>query len=143
MSCCHLSSRKTFLLFLIPWFIVGCSFHYDLGQELEKQERWAEAAIEYRIAAVENPDDEDMSAALKRMNVLVAQENFESYQQYLQQKEFHKAYRRLETALIQNPVRVHEGMRQSQHRTGNYITFLMISGVLHKCTRLWKTSKLG
>jgi hypothetical protein len=117
MSCCHLSSRKTFLLFLIPWFIVGCSFHYDLGQELEKQERWAEAAIEYRIAAVENPDDEDMSAALKRMNVLVAQENFESYQQYLQQKEFHKAYRRLETALIQNPelTQAREEMAQWWH----------------------------
>jgi len=103
MSCCRLSRCKTFLLFLIPLFIVGCSFNYDQGLELEKQERWAEAAIEYRIAAVENPDDEDISAALKRMNVHVAQENFESYQQYLQQKEFHKAYRRLETALIQNP----------------------------------------
>ena len=98
MSCCRLSRCKTFLLFLIPLFIVGCSFNYDQGLELEKHERWAEAAIEYRIAAVENPDDEDISAALKRMNVHVAQENFESYQQYLQQKDFHKAYRRLETA---------------------------------------------
>ena len=63
MSYCHLS-RSKFLLFLIPCFILGCSFHYDQGLELEKQKRWAEAAIEYRIAAVENPNNED----IKMMN---------------------------------------------------------------------------
>ena len=117
MSYCRISPSKKFLLFLIPWFTVGCSFHYDQGLELEKQERWAEAAIEYRISTVENPDDEDISAALKRMNVHVAQENFEAYQQYLQQKEYHKAYRRLEAALIQNPQlsQAREEMRQWWH----------------------------
>lgn len=103
MSFCRLSPRKIFLLFLIPWIMVGCSFHYDQGLELEEQERWAEAAIEYRIAAVENPDNEDFLAALKRMNIHVAQENFDSYKLYLKQKEYQKAYRRLEAALIQNP----------------------------------------
>ena len=117
MSCCRLSPSKRILLFLITWLMAGCSFHYDQGLELEKQERWAEAAIEYRISTVENPDDEDISAALKRMNVHVAQENFEAYQQYLQQKEYHKAYRRLEAALIQNPQlsQAREEMRQWWH----------------------------
>ena len=78
--------RSKFLLFLIPCFILGCSFHYDQGLELEKQKRWAEAAIEYRLAAVDNPDDKHISAALKRMNIIVAQENFESYKQYLKKK---------------------------------------------------------
>ena len=113
MSYCHLS-RSIFLLFLIPCFILGCSFHYDQGLELEKQKRWAEAAIEYRLAAVDNPDDEHISEALKRMNIIVAQENFESYKQYLKKKEFHKAYRRLESALIQNPKLI-EAREEMQH----------------------------
>ena len=102
---------------MIPWLMVGCSFNYDQGLELEKQGRWAEAAIEYRIATVKNPDDEKFSAALKRMNVHVALESFESYQQYLQQKEYHKAYSRLEAALIQNPQLslAREEMRQWWH----------------------------
>ena len=98
-----LASFKIFFLFLIPWFIVGCSFHYDQGLKLEEQKRWAEAAIEYRIASVENPDDVQISEALTRMNIRVAQENFETYKEYLNKEEFHKAYRRLETALTQNP----------------------------------------
>ena len=103
MSCSRLSPNNVFLLFLVLWIMVGCSFHYDQGLELEKQERWAEAAIEYRIATIENPDDKDFSAALKRMNKLVALENFESYQQYMLQKKYHKADSRLKAALIQNP----------------------------------------
>ena len=117
MNSCPLSPRKIILLPWIIWILVGCSFHYDQGLELEKQGRWAEAAIEYRIATVENPDDEDFLAALKRMNVHVAQENFESYQQYLKIKEYHKAYRRLEATLIQNPQlsQAREEMKQWWH----------------------------
>ena len=103
MNYCCLSRVKVFLLFLIPWFISGCSFHYDQGLVLEEQQRWEEAAIEYRIAAVENPDDAEILAALTRMNIRVAKDNFEIYQQYLQKKEYNKAFRRLETAIFQNP----------------------------------------
>ena len=113
----RISRIKIFFLILIPWFIAACSFHYDQGLELEQQERWAEAAIEYRIAVVENPDDPEILAALTRMNVLVAQENFETYQHYLKKKEYHKAFRRLETALIQNPEfgEAHKEMRLWWH----------------------------
>ena len=48
------------------------------------------------------------------MNIIVAQENFESYKQYLKKKEFHKAYRRLESALIQNPKLI-EAREEMQH----------------------------
>ena len=94
--------RKLFLLFT-PWLLVSCSFHYDQGLKLEQEQRWAEAAIEYRIAAIEDPDNEEIREALTRMNVRVAAENFEMYEHYLKKKEFHKAFRRLETALSLNP----------------------------------------
>ena len=94
--------RKLFLLF-IPWLLVGCSFHYDQGMKLEQKQRWAEAAIEYRIAAIEDPDNDEIREALDRMNIRVAAENFEIYKQYLEQKEYQKAFRRLENALSMNP----------------------------------------
>ena len=61
----------------------GCSFHYAQGQALEARERWEEAAIEYRLAFVEDPDDPDFRTALERMNKVVARENFERYEEYL------------------------------------------------------------
>ena len=103
MTSLRLNIRQKLFLFLIPWLLVGCSFHYDQGVKLEMEKRWAEAAIEYRIAAIQDPDNEIIRGALKRMNVKVAAENFEIYKEYLKKNEFHKAYRRLETALSLNP----------------------------------------
>ena len=91
------------ILFFITWLIVSCSFHYDKGQKLEQEKRWAEAAIEYRIAAIEDPGNSEIKEALARMNVKVAAENFEIYKQYLEQMEYHKAFRRLENALSLDP----------------------------------------
>ena len=103
MSFYRLSIIKKLIFFFVIFLIIGCSFHYDQGRKLEQEERWAEAAIEYHIALLENPEDIEIREALKRMNIHVAQENFEVYQQYLKQNEHHKAYRRLEAALTQNP----------------------------------------
>ena len=94
---------KKLILCLIPWFIFGCSVHYNHGLQLEQEERWEEAAIEYRIALVKDPDNMKIREAMKRMNVLVAKDNFEIYEQYLKQQKYLKAYRRLEAALTQNP----------------------------------------
>ena len=99
----RLTIRRKLFLFFIPWLVFGCSFHYDQGMKLEQELRWAEAAIEYRIAAIEDPDNEVIREALTRMNIRVAAENFEIYKQYLKEKEYHKAFRRLENALTLNP----------------------------------------
>ena len=99
----RLTIRQKLFLYITPWLLVGCSFHYDQGLKLEHEQRWAEAAIEYRIAAIEDPDNEDIREALTRMNIRVAAENFEIYKQYLKEKEYHKAFRRLETSLSLNP----------------------------------------
>ena len=114
MNNCLSSSINKLILILIPWFIIGCNLHYDQGLELEQEERWAEAAIEYRIALVKDPNNTKIREALTRTNLLVAQENFEIYQQYLKQQEYHKAYRRLEAALAQNPEFV-EARSEMQH----------------------------
>lgn len=90
------------LFFLLSW-IAGCSFHFSDGQELEKQERWEEASIEYRLAFVESPSDPEIIAALKRSQKKVAEENLARYRDYLKDKEFRKAYVRLEAAAGQDP----------------------------------------
>ena len=77
----RLNIRRNLFLFFITWFLIGCSFHYDQGMKLEHEQRWDEAAIEYRIAAIEEPDNEDIREALTRMNIRVAAENFEIYKQ--------------------------------------------------------------
>ena len=79
MSYLRFTIRRKLLLFFIPWLLFGCSFHYDQGMKMEQKQRWAEAAIEYRIAAIENPDNEEIREALARMNIRVAAENFEIY----------------------------------------------------------------
>ena len=91
MRSLRLTSRLKLFLYIIPWFLVSCSFHYDQGLKLEQEQRWAEAAIEYRIASIEDPDNEEIREALNRMNIRVAEENFEIYNQYLKEKEYHKA----------------------------------------------------
>ena len=91
MRSLRLNFRRKLSFVFIPWLIVGCSFHYDQGMKLEQEQRWAEAAIEYRIAAIENPDNEEIREALTRMNVRVAAENFEIYKQYLKEKEYHNS----------------------------------------------------
>ena len=76
--------------------LASCSYHYDQGQELEAQGRWEEAAIEYRIAYVDDPEDVEIREALERANLKVADDNFRRYQHYLQEHKFAKAYQRLE-----------------------------------------------
>ncbi|MCZ6629159.1 MAG: hypothetical protein O7E56_13140 [SAR324 cluster bacterium] len=81
----------------------GCNIHYPRGQALELENRWEEAAIEYHLAVLEDPDEEEYREALKRAEKMVARENFEIYKRFLAQKQFKKAYRRLLDASRQDP----------------------------------------
>ena len=94
---------KTPLILIISIFFIGCSIHYDKGIQLEKEERWEEAAIEFRLASIDDPKNSKIINALNRVNLQVARENFETYKKYLKLKEFKKAYKRLEATLTQNP----------------------------------------
>jgi len=121
----QLKSLRTAVFCLLCGLLAGCSYHYDQGQELEAQDRWEEAAIEYRIAHVDDPDDAEIWEALERANLKVADDNFRRYQDYLKEQKFAKAYQRLEAALSQNPS--HPGFREEvQHWTR-----VLIAGRVH------------
>jgi len=113
---------KNIFFQIIAFFFVGCSFHYDKGIQLEKEERWEEAAIEYRLASIEDPNNSKITKALSRVNIQVSRENFKTYKKYLKLKEFKKAYKRLEATLIQNP-ELNEALLEKK-----YWKSLLISG---------------
>ena len=94
-------------------FIVGCTFQYQEGRKLEEKGRFEEAAIAYQSASNEDPDNEEILEALQRTNIKLAEENIQRYKNLLDQKQFQKAYRRLEAALIQNPASIELKSEQS------------------------------
>ena len=67
--------------------ISSCNYHYYQARDLESKERWEEAAIEYRLAFVEDPDDEEIIESLDRVNKIVAEENYQRYHNFLEKKE--------------------------------------------------------
>ncbi|MGK5091647.1 hypothetical protein WDW89_06460 [Deltaproteobacteria bacterium TL4] len=103
-------------LLLVFWLslLVGCSFHYYEGQDLEEQKRWEEASIEYHLAFVDDPADVEIQAALQRTNEHVAKENMTRYHEYLAQRQYKKAYRRLEAASVQDP-KLEDAQKELQH----------------------------
>lgn len=91
------------LLGLAAILLSGCNFNYARGQALEAVNRWEEAAIEYHLAVIKDPGEEEYREALRRANRKVARENFEVYRRFLAQKQFKKAYLRLLDASRQDP----------------------------------------
>ncbi len=83
--------------------LTGCSYPYRQGLELERQQRWEEAAVEFRTAYVDSPTDSDIQAALERVTPRVAEEYWNQYEEFLQRKEFFKAFRRLEATSSLTP----------------------------------------
>jgi len=81
----------------------GCALNYAEGQERERQKRWEEALISYRLALIEDPGDEDYQAAVLRASKVVARENFDRYKEFLSKKAFRRAYGRLLDAARQDP----------------------------------------
>ena len=81
----------------------ACNFHYRQGVDLEEKKRWEESSIEYRLALVDSPSDEDIHEALARINPKVAADNLARYRDYLGKQQFRKAFRRLEAAGVLDP----------------------------------------
>lgn len=92
-----------FCLPLLAGLLAGCALNFAEGQSLEAQKRWEEASISYRLAVIEDPDNEEYTEALQRTQKVVARENFELYRNFLAKKAFRKAFRRLEDASRQDP----------------------------------------
>lgn len=100
---------------------MGCSRHYDLGQELESEGRFEEASIEYHHAFVKDPNDLEILEALERVNRKVAQENLQRYREFLKKKQYHKAFSRLQNSLRQDPEKK-EAQEELKHWTRILLT---------------------
>ena len=100
-----LFSRGVLLLLATAALLLlgGCNFFFARGQALELENRWEEAAIQYHLAVIEDPEVEEYREALKRAQKVVAKENIELYRRFLSKKQFRKAYQRLLDASRQDP----------------------------------------
>lgn len=92
--------------------LAGCSLAYYEGKLRESQNRWEEAAIQYHLAVIRDPNDPDFKTAYERAIRQVARENMVRYREYLANKEFAKAYNRLVDAGRQDPAA--EGLAEEQ-----------------------------
>ena len=126
------------LLLFLSFIEIGCSYHYQQGKELELEKRWEEAAIEYRMAFVADPKDEDIIAALERANKQVAQDNMLRYREYLEQKQYKKAYRRLEAATLQDP-----SLQEAQKELKLWLKVLLAGKVEFEFDRLQSNIQLA
>ncbi|MDH5752719.1 MAG: hypothetical protein OEZ59_09920 [Deltaproteobacteria bacterium] len=107
--------------------LAACSRHYVEGKALEEEKRWEEASIQYHLAVVGSPNDEDYREALDRANKVVARENMERYRNYLALKEFRKAYHRLKDALRQDP-----SLQEAQKEMDKWLRVLVAGQVVFK-----------
>ncbi len=81
----------------------GCSYAYHQGLELEEQERWEEAAVEFQSASISRPQDEEIRGALERVKPKVAAGYLKDYQNFLQKRQYLMAFRRLEATAALEP----------------------------------------
>ena len=125
-------------LFFLFSTLMSCTYHFRDGQELEEKQRLEEASIEYRLAFVANPDDEEIQVALKRTHTQVAEENFQRYLEYLEKKEYKKAFRRLESATIQNP-----SFAKAQSEQAHWLKVLISGKVTLQFDRLQANIRLA
>lgn len=91
------------LLLIISFSFSACSYTYYEGQQLEKEERWEQANIEYHRAYTDDPDDEDFKDAFERTSKKTVIDLLERYKKYLGEKKFNSAYNRLERARVLDP----------------------------------------
>ena len=113
--------HSAWLALILLLVITGCSLHYDTGKELESEGRYEEASIEYHRAFVDDPDDLEIQEALQRVHRKVAEENLVRYREYLEKKQYHKAFSRLQSILRQNP-EIGEAQEELKHWTRILLT---------------------
>ncbi len=95
---------KTIRLFLIAFFILAiglvqsCNYNYYRGMELEKEERYEEANIEFQRAYTKSPGNTKFRDAYLRTAIKTTEDLLERYDKYLGKKKYLMAFRRLEQA---------------------------------------------
>lgn len=82
-----------FFLTLVSILVLqGCNYNYYRGTQLESEERFEEANIEYHRAYTRDPDDIDFKTAYDRTALKVAADLMERYDLYIKNKKYNLAY---------------------------------------------------
>jgi hypothetical protein len=82
-----------FILFLVSIVMFqGCNYNYYRGTQLEEQERFEEANIEYHRAYTRDPADDDFKTAYYRTALKVADDLMERYDLHINNKKYNLAY---------------------------------------------------
>lgn len=91
------------LLVLVAIIIAGCNYNYHQGLKLEKEGRFEEANVEFHRAYTSSPNNEDFKDAYLRTSVKTTEDLLLRYDQYVHEKKYFMAYRRLEQARTLTP----------------------------------------
>ncbi|MBU2645712.1 hypothetical protein KKI24_13470 [bacterium] len=81
----------------------GCNYNYHTGLKLEAEGRFEEANIEFHRAYTRSPNDEDFRDAFLRTAQKTTEDLLKRYEQYVKEKKYAIAFRRLEQARTLSP----------------------------------------
>jgi hypothetical protein len=99
----HHFFRNSFAFILILIVLQGCNYNYYSGLELEEQGRFEEANIEFHRAFTGSPSNTKYQQAYQRTAVKTTEDLLIRYDQYVKEKKYLMAYRRLGKANTLTP----------------------------------------
>ncbi len=102
----RIESRLKIIIGLLSGFLIflsGCNYNYHTGVKLESQGRFEEANIEFHRAYTRSPGNETYQDAYRRTAQKTTEDLFDRYHQYLKEKKYAIAFRRLEQARTLSP----------------------------------------
>ncbi|NQU63305.1 MAG: hypothetical protein HQ517_03330 [SAR324 cluster bacterium] len=81
----------------------GCNYNYYTGMKLEAEGRFEEANIEFHRAFTRSPNNETFKEAFHRTAQKTTEDLLNRYEQYVKEKKYSIAFRRLEQAQTLSP----------------------------------------
>ena len=91
------------LLLVFGLLFSGCNYNYHTGLQLESEGRFEEANIEFHRAYTRSPGNEEYKDAFLRTAIKTTEDMLNRYEQYVKEKKYAIAYRRLEQARTLSP----------------------------------------
>jgi len=94
---------KLGLILMIGLVFSGCNYNYHTGLQLEAEGRFEEANIEFHRAYTRSPGNDKYKDAYHRTAQKTTEDMLIRYEQYVKEKKYAIAYRRLEQARTLSP----------------------------------------
>lgn len=95
--------RNVLLSLFLLLITQSCNYNYYRGTQLEEQERYEEANIEYHRAFTASPNNEKYREAFLRTAAKTTEDLLERYEKYVSEKRYTLAFRRLQQAHTLTP----------------------------------------